>query len=176
MGSSAGRPGGVRQLPRPALKWVGEAGRVALRIIDWQTDADFICAWQRETYALNFEGFRITDAFESAFRHDLRRATIDTNHGLFVLDDGAPCGFVWAVVCQNSWTSERYGYLNNLYVVKERRSQGLAEDLLRYSDEWFKRRRVHRVRLTVTQSNEAACKLYAKSGFTATRLEMEKEI
>lgn len=167
---------GVRGLPKPALRWVGSAGRIALRPFDWETDADSVCAWQQETYGLNFPVFDFNEAFCAAFRHDLRRAMLDGNHGLLMLDDGAPCGFVWLVVCQNNWTSERFGYVNNIYIAPHRRGQKLGEELLQYSNLWFKNRRVKRVRLTVTATNAAACALYENQGFSITRWEMEKEI
>jgi ribosomal protein S18 acetylase RimI-like enzyme len=171
---------GPRPLPRPALRWVGPSGKIALRPFSWDTDADAVCRWQTETYALNFAGFHFNDTFASAFRHDLRRAMLDDGHGLFVLDEGPSggqnCGFIWLVVCQNTWTNERYGYINNLYIVPEKRGQDLAQSLLQFSDEWFKGRRVSKLRLTVTASNAAACRLYEKGGYQVTRWEMEKEI
>lgn len=170
------RPGGVLHLPRPALRWVGPAGRVAIRAFDWEADANTVCTWQRETYALNFEGFHFSESFANAFRNDLRRATLDADHGLFMLDDGHPCGFLWLVICRNTWTGERYGYVNNLYVTHERRGHGFGEELLNYSEDWFKKRRVSRLRLTVTVSNEAACRLYEKAGYKVTRWEMEKDV
>ncbi len=169
-----------RALPCPALRWVGPGGKIALRPFHWAFDADAICRWQTETYALNFPEFQFTDSFASAFRHDLRRAILDDCHGLFVLDEGPSggqsCGFIWLVVCQNTWTDERYGYVNNLYIAPQKRGQELAGALLDFSDEWFKKRRVSRLRLTVTASNAAACHLYEKNGYRNTRLEMEKEI
>ncbi|PQV62893.1 Ribosomal protein S18 acetylase RimI [Abditibacterium utsteinense] len=169
-----------RALPCPALRWVGNGGKIALRSFDWNTDADAICRWQTETYALNFPEFQFTDSFASAFRHDLRRAILDDNHALFVLDEGPSggksCGFIWLVVCQNTWTNERYGYVNNLYIAPEKRGFDLGSALLDFSTEWFGKRRIHRLRLTVTASNAAACRLYEKNGYQTTRLEMEKEI
>ena len=170
---------------RPIVAWVGEraAPRVALRVFDWSADAETICRWQRETYALNFPDFTFTPEFGAAFRHDLRRAGLDENNGLFVLTEtsadhaaGVLCGFVWLVLCHNNWTGERYGYINNLYVVPARRGQGLSDELLGYAEKWFRERQVSKLRLTVTKSNIAACKLYERLGYQTQRLEMEKEI
>lgn len=166
----------MRQLPRPAIRWVGQAGRVALRPFDWAADADAICRWQQETYALNFQGFTYTEEFAAAFRLDLRRAALDSDHALFVLDDGRPCGFTWVVLCKNSWTGEKYGYINNLYVSPERRGQGLGEELVGMAEDWLRRRKVKKVRLTVTASNSVACGLYGRLGYGVTRWEMDKEL
>jgi ribosomal protein S18 acetylase RimI-like enzyme len=177
-----------RTLPRPALRWVAE-GRVALRAFDFDADADAVCTFQPETYGLNFPDFEYSSSFAGAFRHDLRRATLDPHNALFVLDDGREArtrdnknrsgnvlGFLWVVVCQNNWTGERYGYVNNLFVAPHRRGEGLGRELMRQADDFFRSRGVRRVRLTVTTSNQSAVALYEKSGYRVQRWEMEKEL
>ena len=172
----------VRELPCPPLRLVAQ-NRIALRAFNWNADADTVALWQRETYALNFPDFTYTLDFEAAFRHDLRRAALDENNGLFVLDDvpgatgsGELCGFLWVVLCHNNWTSEHYGYINNLYVLPSRRGQGLSDELLHYAESWFRERGVSKLRLTVTTSNLAACRLYGRMGYQTQRLEMEKDL
>ncbi len=177
----AARVKGLRDLPNPALRWVGEAGRIALREFSFEADTETICSFQEETYALNFPSFHYTPGFAQAFRHDLRRATLDNHHGLFVLDErreekGDLAGFLWLVVCENNWTGERYGYINNVYVLPARRGQGLGQELMRYTDDFFRSRGVRRVRLTVTASNAEAATLYKHAGYDVTRWEMEKEL
>src|SRR5687767_7893356 len=73
----------LQGLPRPALRWVGPAGRIALREFHLESDADAVCAFQEDTYSLNFPDFHFTRGFAQAFRHDLLRATLDNHHGLF---------------------------------------------------------------------------------------------
>jgi ribosomal protein S18 acetylase RimI-like enzyme len=168
-------------LPEPVLRWIGPDHRVALRSFCFEADAAAVCDFQEETYALNFPDYHFTRGFAQAFRHDLRRATLDGHHGLFVLDerdggDALLIGFLWLVVCENNWTGERYGYVNNVYIAPSRRGQGLGLELMQQTDEWFRSRGVHRVRLTVTSTNAAAAALYERSGFRITRWEMEKEI
>jgi hypothetical protein len=70
-----------RTLPRPALRWVAE-GRVALRAFDFDADADAVCTFQPETYGLNFPDFEYSASFAGAFRHDLRRAALDSHNAL----------------------------------------------------------------------------------------------
>lgn len=167
---------------RPLLQRVENWPRLGLRVFDWNADADVIGEWQRETYALNFPDFGFTPEFASAFRHDLRRAALDENNGLFVLSEldshkgEALCGFVWIVLCHNNWTGEHYGYINNLYIEPRRRGCGLSDELLLFAENWFRERRVTRLRLTVTSTNVAACRLYERMGYATQRFEMEKEI
>lgn len=167
---------GVRSLPRPALRWVGPAGRIALREFDYNADADAVCGFQQETYTLNFPHFQYTSNFAAAFRHDLRRASQDPNHAFFVLDTGKVVGFVWLVICENSWTAERYGYVNNLFIHGSQRGGGLGRELMTAGEEWFRQRGIKRARLTVTASNQAACHLYENCGYGVSRLELDKEL
>jgi len=167
---------GVRGLVRPAMRWVGPAGRIALREFEFSADADAVCSFQQETYVLNFPEFHYTDSFAAAFRHDLRRAALDPHHGLFVLDAGQLVGFLWVVVCENTWTGERYGYINNIYVASDQRGCGLGRELMKQSDTFFRSRSIKKIRLTVTSSNDVAAELYRKSGYEVARWEMEKEL
>lgn len=167
----------------PLIRRVNTQPRVGLRAFDWNADAQIIGEWQRETYALNFPEFGYTPEFAAAFRHDLRRAGLDENNGLFVLTElsadnaaGNLCGFIWVVLCHNNWTGEHYGYINNLYVVPSRRGQGLSDELMSHAESWFRERRVSKLRLTVTSTNEAACRLYERLGYETRRFEMEKDI
>lgn len=173
-----------QSMPRPALRWVG-GGRIALRAFVFENDADAICGFQEETYKLNFPNFRYTASFADAFRYDLRRASVDPNHGIFVLDDGREtpgqksgniAGFLWVVVAQNNWSGDRYGYVNNLYVAPERRGCGLGLELMKQSDEFFRSRGIKSVRLTVTVDNAAAVKLYKAAGYKVDRWEMQKDL
>ena len=138
--------------------------------------------WQRETYALNFPDFGYTPEFAAAFRHDLRRASLDENNGLFVLSEidsergEVLCGFIWVVLCHNNWTGEHYGYINNIYVLPSRRGHGLSDELMNYAETWFRERRVSKLRLTVTSTNVNACRLYERLGYETQRYEMEKDI
>ena len=174
--SLAAPGGGVYPLPRPAIRWVGPASRIALRPFDFAADADAVCAFQQETYTENFPDFHYNSSFETAFRHDLRRASLDPQHALFVFDEGRICGFLWLVICENTWTRERYGYINNVYVAPARRGTGLSRELMQQADTFFRSRNIKKVRLTVTAANNAASRLYERSGYAVTRWEMEKDL
>lgn len=171
------------RMPRPAIRWLGPRASIALRSFDYAHDIEAVAAFQRDNYELNFPEFTYSRDFEAAFRLDVRRASLDANHAIYVLDEAGSSGgssgvigFLWLVVCENGWTNERYGYINNLYLLPERRGLGLASELMAQSDAFFRTRRIRRVRLTVTASNTRAAALYERSGFSTTRWEMEKDI
>ena len=162
--------------PRGILCRLGSDG-LALRAFDWESDSAAVCEFQHDTDALNFPGYQFTSHFDQAFRHDLRRAMLDNLHHLFVLEDGSGvCGFLWIVICENNWTGERYGYLNNIYVAPPRRGRGLGKALMAHADEVLRAQGVQKARLTVTSSNQSAVALYEAAGFSKTRWEMEKEL
>lgn len=171
-------------LPSQPIRWLHNT-RIALRPFVFESDANAVCGFQEETYLLNFPGFRYTPAFANAFRYDLRRAALCPDHGIFVLDNAPEsqlrkspriAGFLWLVIAQNSWSGERYGYVNNLYVAPSYRNQGMGRELLQQSDDFFRSRDVVNIRLTVTQSNAEAVALYRRNGFNVTRWEMEKKL
>ncbi len=79
------------KMPRPALRWTGPRASIALRSFDYGHDIEAIAAFQRDNYELNFPEFTYSRDFEDAFRLDVRRASVDPNHSIYVLDEvGAP--------------------------------------------------------------------------------------
>lgn len=166
---------------RDAWRWIDENTQIALRTFDFNRDADAVCAFQHETYALNFSDFHYTDHFARAFRHDLRRAALQENNGLFVLEDRSTAphrvvGFLWMIVYRNQWTGDEYGYVNNVSVDSAFRGRGLGRKLMREVDHFFRNRGVDTVRLSVTATNQAATHLYLSSGYQTKRWEMEKNL
>lgn len=154
-----------------------ETKKTRIRKFDFQTDADRICSFQEETYTLNFPKFRYTSAFLRAFRYDLQRSSLNPDHGIFVMEEsGEVIGFLWVAIIENHWLGERYGYINNIYVVAERRGQGLAHELMEQSEKYLSERGVQEVRLTVTQSNLSAAALYRSCGYEVARWEMGKNL
>ncbi len=68
-----------------------------------------------------------------------------------------------------SFVADRVGHIGELCVVPDARGAGLAYQLLRQSMAALRSAGADRVSLTVTAANEDAVRLYARSGFTATR-------
>ncbi|MCS6860761.1 MAG: GNAT family N-acetyltransferase, partial [Abditibacteriales bacterium] len=161
----------------PVAPAVWQQGDLVLRRFSFAHDADVVCSFQYDTYTLNFPGFVVDKRFLNAFRHDLRRAVDDPMHGVFVLEQGGRIvGFLWVVAYENGWTGERYGYVNNVYVIPEARGQGLGRLMMEFTEQHFRQRGITRIRLTVTASNEAAVNLYKSQGYITARYEMEKNI
>ena len=57
------------------------------------------------------------------------------------------------------------GYVNLFYLIPELRGTGIAAELDRYAEEFFRRLGVRRARLSVTSSNTRALQYYRKHGW-----------
>ncbi|MGL5032404.1 MAG: GNAT family N-acetyltransferase, partial [Microcystaceae cyanobacterium] len=71
-------------------------------------------------------------------------------------------------------TGERYAHIFMLYVQPDHRRQGLALALLNNAQQWSKARGDRQLGLQVFPHNQAALKLYEKSGFQIHALMMMK--
>lgn len=178
------RIGEQKGAPKPGIaEGLSEASRTALdaagcelRELRWNTDTEAVLSFQSDTYTLNFPGFQVTQSFLDSFRYDLREATRDPNHGLYVLTHREEVvGFLWLIVHTHSWYGGTVGYINNLYVAEGFRGQGLGEVLMEQAEAFFRARGVGRATLTVTCANEAAVNLYLKAGYQIQRYKMEKD-
>ncbi|MFQ6098028.1 MAG: GNAT family N-acetyltransferase [Armatimonadota bacterium] len=143
------------------------------RELNWRTDREAVLEFQRETYELNFPGFKVGPSFlreyAAAIREGQRRG-----EGLFVLEkDGRVCGFLW-VCLMSTMVSPCVGYIKNLYVDPEHRGRGYGRLLVQKADEWFKAQGVASAQLTASTCNPAAMRLYEKMGYRPIRVEMEK--
>ncbi len=147
---------------------------LTFRRVAFDTDADTVCRFQRETYETNFPGFIVDRAFLVGFRADLKRALFDPGHALFVLDrHHEPVAFLWLVTHENGWTGERSGYINNLFVAPSQRGRGLAKFLLEQTEVYYRQQGIYRIRLEVTGDNEVAVGLYRSRGYELSRFVME---
>lgn len=57
------------------------------------------------------------------------------------------------------------GFINELFVVTEKRQKGIAFKLMEQSLSWFKEKKCDKVQLTVNRENKVANNLYEKIGF-----------
>ncbi|NCO93168.1 MAG: GNAT family N-acetyltransferase [Armatimonadetes bacterium] len=170
-----GADGGERQVVEDADPILQTEEGITLRRMRWESDAEAVCSFQDDVYSSNFPDFRMTAHFMNGFRFDLRKAVASPDHGVFVLEDaGRVVGFLWIVLYVSHWTRERYGYVNNVYVLADYRRRGLGRVLMEQTDRFLQERGVREARLTVTASNSAAVILYEQAGYEVARYEMIK--
>jgi len=144
------------------------------RELDWKRDRRQVLEFQRDTYELNFPGFRVTPAFLRDYEAQLRQSYQSGNDGLFVLEcEQGLGGFLWVSLIA-TMTDACVGFINNLYVAPEHRQRGLGRLLVEKADEWFRSRGVRRAQLTASTVNPVAIGLYEKMGYETIRVRMEK--
>ncbi len=150
--------------------------RVFIRKMRWETDAEAVMSFQKETYELNFPGFEATPEFLRDYRESLRDGYRSRWEQMFVAElDGRIVGFLWLAIMP-TMTDLRAGYIKNIYVVPELRRQGLGTRLMEKADEWFRQMGARTAQLSTSVCNEAALALYEKMGYKPVRVRMEKDL
>lgn len=98
---------------------------------------------------------------------DCSRWLDDDDRTMFVGYDPGPVGSVSGGVTDSPelYTRGRNCYVDGLYVVPERRREGIAGRLLEYMHEWGRERGCEYASLSVHVDNEAALSFYEDHGF-----------
>ncbi len=145
-----------------------------IRKFDLRKDLNAVLQFQYETYERNFPGLRVDRAFLADYGRQLRAAARSRAEQLWVLEVGAKVqGFVWGTLI-TSMVDEFVGYIKNVYVAPEIRSQGYARRLLETTEEWFRSEGAAKASLDASLCNPEAMALYQKAGYRAARVRMEK--
>lgn len=84
--------------------------------------------------------------------------------------EGKPVGLVFAD------REGEFAYIDNLYIVADKRGQGIGGALMERVLEFLEASGVREIELMVTADNAAAVGLYENAGFEVTRLRMRKSI
>ena len=103
----------------------------------------------------------------------------DTDKAVLVADnDGDVIGYAYAAVEGYNYMALRgpAGVLHDIIVDPEHRGRGVGRLLLGAMLEFFRSREVPRVVLSTAERNEAAQRLFARTGFRRTMIEMTLEL
>jgi GNAT superfamily N-acetyltransferase len=122
-------------------------------------------AFQRE------EGYPVGDA---ALREALAALLRDPRTGRVLLARTTGCAIGYAALCVG-FSLEfrgRDAFVDELYVIPERRGAGLGRALLRAVEAEARRSGVRRLHLEVERGNDAARRLYLREGFAALGREL----
>lgn len=84
-------------------------------------------------------------------------------------------GFVLVDKKVDALEQKEYGFIYELYVLEAYRNQGIAEALIHFVNDYYKRHNVSEVRLNVYASN-CAKNLYEKLGFRERNITMSIDI
>jgi len=86
------------------------------------------------------------------------------------------CTVVEDDAVQETADSNVHGYVNDIYVVPERRGSGLAQALLRAAEDHLASTGITRVRINVLAANAMARRAYEKHGFEPYEVMYEKRL
>ena len=143
---------------------------------NWRRHNRVVLGFQREIYEVNFPGFAMNPSFERRYSDDLRRALGHPSEGVYVLEDSrGTCGFLWVSLI-TTMVEPCIGYIKNIYVLPERRGEGLGKRLLAFAEEWCAQRGAEQISLDASCCNERAVGLYRQNGYEVTRVRMEKPV
>ena len=125
--------------------------------------------------------FALSESWEESFDGHLTEILTEHTAVCFMaydLRNGRPAGFVLAGVHTDSsmWKHREWAEIEALFVDKEWRGSGLAQNLLDAVYGWAEKQGQSVVQLYVTASNERAINLYRNEGFQPTQLIMRKEL
>ena len=86
-------------------------------------------------------------------------------------------GYCYAGIEPRSWKElrEEAGFIHDLLVRSEARSQGVGTQLLEAASEWLAQRGVSRIMLWTAEQNPGAQRLFERLGFRRTMIEMTRE-
>ncbi|MCC7185240.1 MAG: GNAT family N-acetyltransferase [Acidobacteria bacterium] len=87
-------------------------------------------------------------------------------------------GYVWAAIEPESYKElrARAGYIHDLLVSDDARGSGVGARLIDTAVDWLRERGMPRVLLWTAAPNERARRLFEAHGFSATMIEMTREL
>jgi ribosomal protein S18 acetylase RimI-like enzyme len=101
---------------------------------------------------------------ESKFISEVFEAKNSPNHRIFVAQaEDEIAGFIWLQEYEEN--EGRLGYITNIHVVKKYRNRGIGKRLLRFAEDYFRRKGAVKLQLEVVDTNTPAISLYQKNGF-----------
>lgn len=107
-------------------------------------------------------------------------SNIRSKQGLILLAqaDKKPIGYCLAYVKANIpiYSTQKLGYISDIFVKKEYRRQGVATKLKNYAQAWFKKIGLDFMSIAYYTVNKTARKTYTSWGFTNLHAEMRTKI
>jgi ribosomal protein S18 acetylase RimI-like enzyme len=118
---------------------------------------------------------------ERKFRERLLKAAKKETESIQVLEKagkgggrGELIGYIWFGLGDGD--VGKYGFLRQIFIRKDFRKRGLAEELLAHAEKYLASKGAKSMRLMVTDANFDAVKFYGKMNYRKARLMMEKDL
>lgn len=127
---------------------------------------------QLESYGAEGDKERLSHALENALKEESRAVFFLWEDHKFRL--GA---FAFANICSGLESGGDYLWINELYVDVPFRKRGVAQEILKFIDQWAVDEHLVYIACSTGQKNVPAQNLYAKQGFSiSSTLWVDKEI
>lgn len=140
-----------------------------------ERDLDLYLEGDIAAFKESFPGITISHDLESQIRSGIYGIESHEDIDAFTLfENDYSVGFV--VVSMQWFYCIPQGYIDSIYVRNDYRKKGHGKALLAKAEEWAVLRGAKSIRLDVSISNQQAVVSYEKSGFSSTRVQMERTI
>ena len=138
-------------------------------------DLDLYVKGDLEAFRQSFPGLSVPGPLRSPMIQELKALeTTEYCAAYTAVLDEEPIGFV--IVEMRAFYSIPQGYVSSIYVDKKHRRMGVSSQLLERAERWAKSKGAYSLTLDVSLVNEKALSAYEASGYTETRVQMEKII
>lgn len=128
-------------------------------------DEEFYLTSSKEFYNLPFVAHPVNEKnFQKTFQMCIDK--IPFVKGLIIEWDGEKAGYALASVTYSNEAGGMCLWIEEVYILSAFRGQGIAKQLFAFIErEWIPEHGIKRVRLEVTENNQAAIGLYKQIGF-----------
>ncbi len=135
-----------------------------------ENDLPEIIGFKRKSVEISFPGYEFD---VENFKKKLLKSSEKEPEGIQVLESGGKIiGYIWFSSGKGDFG--KYGLLHHLFIDENYRGKDLAIKLINYAEQYLRSKGIKRVKLTVTETNGPAIKLYEKLNYKKTRSVMEK--
>lgn len=141
------------------------------RTIDIEKDKDLLIKFRKDTHYISFGTLEGFDE-KSYIDRMIERVNKFPKGQLIIEDKGKPVGQIGLLI--EEYNGIDIGYVNLYYLTPEYRNKGLGKELIRYTEEFFRRFNVYEYHLRVSPKNEKAIKFYRRSGMIKLKEEKGK--
>jgi GNAT superfamily N-acetyltransferase len=123
---------------------------------------DFRIAAHRETSRLTYGESLSDEKIENELAREVRNSA-DPESSVILYDNGIPVGIV--MIAERERDGERVINVNFFYIEPSKRGKGYGKELVKYADDYTRKRGYNSYFLRVSEINENAVKFYEHNGF-----------
>jgi ribosomal protein S18 acetylase RimI-like enzyme len=145
---------------------------LSYRTINIEIDREIIVTFRKDAFVVSFgtdEVFRDEEAYVGGMKERVGRFP----DGQVLIEMGdETIGQMELDI--KEYDGNEIGYVNLYYLISAYRNKGLGKQLVHYAEEFFKKHGVSEYHLRVSQTNQAAIRLYTKHGMELAGEEHEQ--